>query len=171
MSIFKKFGVIVSLILIAIGIFFFAFRSQVTQFAALAAGLVILIIGGYDIIVSLATWKQNRPVANLIAGIVFFIGGIYLLLNSNITVIITGFLIGALAFCAGLDRFRAAFLLFRAKAGGGFALFSGLVHVVFGGIMCAAPMYGVETLVMIAGIYLFTAGILMLFSSLKFKDL
>ncbi|MGI6206500.1 MAG: HdeD family acid-resistance protein [Anaerovoracaceae bacterium] len=171
MSIFKKFGVITSLVLIAAGILFFVFREQVASVLAVAVGLVILVIGAYDIIASLVLWKQGGKALNLIAGIVMAAAGGYLMLNSDITVFITGCIIGVIAFIAGIDRFRSAYLLIREHTGGGYAIFSGIVHVAFGILMCIVPSKGVYVLVMLMGVYMIVSGILMLLSALKFKDL
>lgn len=171
MSIFKRFGVITSLVLIAVGIVCFAFRQQVASVLAVAVGIVILVVGAYEIIASLIMWKKGGQLFNLIAGIVMACAGGYLMLNSSVTVYITGVLIGVAAFIAGIDRFRAAFLLIREHTNGGYAIISGAVQVLFGIGMCLIPAKGIHMLVMLAGIYMLVSGVMMLLSAVKFKDL
>ena len=43
MSLFKKFGVISGLILIAVGILFYVYKTEVTEFLAVIIGLAVLI--------------------------------------------------------------------------------------------------------------------------------
>lgn len=171
MSFFKKFGLVTSLILMAAGAVLFVFREQVTSILGIAVGLIILVIGAYDIISSLVFWKRGGQLPGLIAGIIMVASGGYLMMNSDITVFITGCIIGVVAFIAGIDRFRDAFLLFREHVNGGYAVFSGIVHIAFGVLMCLVPQKGIAALVLLIGIYLIIWGILMLVSAIKFKDL
>lgn len=171
MSTFKKYGAVSSLVMIAIGILFFVFRMQVTQFLALVIGLIILVVGAYNVIVAAVTWGSDRRPLNLIAGIILAIAGIFLLFNTGVTIFIAGVTVGILAFIAGVDRFTAAFGLIKSKSGGGYALFSGVVNIIFGILMCLAPGWSVYTLVMLTGLYFIIAGAMMLMSALKFHDL
>ena len=46
-----------------------------------------------------------------------------------------------------------------------------LYSVLFGIVMCIAPTWGVDVLVMLAGFYLIISGIMVLISVLKYHDL
>lgn len=171
MNLLKKMGVISGLLLIAVGILFYVYKEQVTEFLAIITGLAILIIGVYNILYAVITWKSSNRIPALLIGILLAVLGTYLLLNNTVTIYIAGVSIGIIAFLAGIDRFASAVRMFRARAGGGFALLSGFVQVFFGVLMCIVPGYGISVLVMLMGIYLIISGLMILVSCLKFHDL
>ena len=51
-----------------------------------------------------------------------------------------------------------------------FTLLFGGIHVVFGVVMCVVPKWGVDILVKFTGLYLIVAGVMVLFSALKYDD-
>jgi uncharacterized membrane protein HdeD (DUF308 family) len=171
MSIFKKFGVISGLLMIAVGILFYVYKTEVTQFLAVITGLAVLIIGVYNILFAVITWKSSNRLPVLLVGILLAAVGAFLLLNNQVTIFIAGVSIGAIAFLAGIDRFRSACRLIRARLGGGYAVLSGCVQIIFGILMCIAPGYGISVLVMLIGVYLIVSGLMILISCLKFHDL
>ena len=171
MSLFKKFGVISGLILIAVGILFYVYKTEVTEFLAVIIGLAVLIIGVYNIVYAAVTWKSSNRLPALLVGILLAAVGAYLILNNEVTIFIIGVSIGVIAFLAGIDRFRSAYRLIRAKLGGGYAILSGCVQIIFGVLMCIVPGYGVSVLVMLMGVYLIVSGLMILISCLKFHDL
>ena len=85
-------------------------------FFGIAAGILLLVFGGYFLVGSLIQRQYgNMSVVKLIAGILFLLSGLYLLLHSDLMVRLTGVAIGIMAFAAGADRFAVAWS--RMKAG------------------------------------------------------
>ena len=171
MGYIKKFGVLSGLILIALGVVCYLLENQVVAFFGIAAGILLLVFGGYFLVGSLIqTQSGNMAVVTLIAGLLFLLSGLYLLLHSALMVRLTGVAIGIMAFAAGADRFAVAWSRMKAGVSRNKNLLFGGIHVVFGIVMCVVPKWGVDILVKFTGLYLIVAGVMVLFSALKYDD-
>lgn len=70
MGYIKKFGVLSGLILIALGVVCYLLENQVVAFFGIAAGILLLVFGGYFLVGSLIQRQYgNMSVVKLIAGI------------------------------------------------------------------------------------------------------
>lgn len=171
MGYIKKFGVLSGLILVALGIICYILENQVVAFFGIAAGALLIICGGYFLISSLVQRQYgDMPVVKLIAGILLLVAGLYLLFHSDLMVRLTGVFIGIMAFAAGADRFAVAWSRTRAGVSRNKNILFGLIHIVFGVVMCMVPSWGVDILVKCTGLYLIVAGVMVLFSALKYDD-
>lgn len=172
MDIIKRFGVLSGLVLIVLGIICYVFQNQVISFLGLAVGIVIFVAGGYFLVCSLVMKKNGEfSTVKLMCGILMLICGIYLMANTGLMVRVVGILIGVMALAAGIDRFSVASARLRAGLSGNKNILFGVVHVLFGVLMCMVPSWGVDVLVMLAGLYLILSGIMVLLSALRYDDL
>lgn len=173
MDYFKRFGVLSGLILIALGIVCYVFKNQVIAFFGLAVGIIVFVAGGYFLAGALVMRKNSGelPTIKLVCGILMLLCGIYLMGHTTIMIRIVGVFIGVMAFAAGVDRFSVASARSRAGLDSNKNVLFGIVHILFGVLMCIVPIWGVDVLVMFTGLYLILAGIMVLLSSAKYHDL
>ncbi len=171
MEFIRRFGVASGLVLIALGLICYIFRNQVIAFLGVAVGIVIFLVGGYFLIGSLMMRREgNMPVVRLLCGILMIICGIYLMVNTGLMIRVVGIFIGVMAFLAGANRFSVASARKSSGLDGGKNILFGIIHVLFGIVMCIAPAWGVDVLVMLTGFYLILAGVMLLISVLKYHD-
>ena len=170
MDYFKRFGVLSGLVLIALGIVCYVFKNQIIAFLGLAVGVIVFVAGGYFLAGALMMRKNSgeMPTIKLVCGILMLICGIYLMCHTMTMIRIVGVL---MAFAAGVDRFSVASARSRAGLDSNKNVLFGIVHILFGVLMCIVPVWGVDVLVMFTGLYLILAGIMVLFSSIKYNDL
>ena len=173
MDFIRRFGVASGLVLIVLGLICYIFRSQVVAFLGVAVGIVIFLAGAYFLIGYLMMKRESdKSVIRLLCGILLVICGIYLMINTGLMIRVVGVFIGVMAFIAGANRFSTAGeeyhpVMPAASRPKEVTLYS----VLFGIVMCIAPTWGVDVLVMLAGFYLIISGIMVLISVLKYHDL
>ncbi len=172
MDYFRRFGVLSGFVLIALGIVCYAFKNQVIAFFGLSVGVVVFVAGGYFLTGALMMRKYGElPVPKLLCGILLMICGIYLMGHTRMMIRVVGVFIGVIAFAAGIDRFNVARAHSRAGSDKNKNILFGVIHIVFGVLMCIVPVWGVDVLVMFTGIYLILAGVMVLLSAIKYNDL
>lgn len=172
MDFIRRFGVASGLVLIVLGLICYIFRSQVVAFLGVAVGIVIFLAGAYFLIGYLMMKRESdKSVIRLLCGILLVIYGIYLMINTGLMIRVVGVFIGVMAFIAGANRFFTASARKSSGLSGNKNVLFGIIHVLFGIVMCIAPTWGVDVLVMLAGFYLIISGIMVLISVLKYHDL
>lgn len=166
----KPLGLILGLILMVIGIVFIAIPTQVVSFMATLIGAVLLVTGVVRVLIILVNWnKLENQFLLLILGLAILGTGIYMIVNTQVTVTLIGIVLGIFAILMGLDRFFTAFNR-KAEASIAPLIIFGLIHLAFGVGLIYASMTMFSIVVILYGIYFLVAGLLVVLSMLLFKD-
>lgn len=167
----KKMGMFSGIVLIALGILLYVCKFLIVDFFTAAVGITVLAAGVYKAAEAMMIRKKQMPYVWIaVSSVIFIIAGVYLLLNPMATIRIIGVFIGVFAFTSGFDRFKMASVRKNIELNYSVTLITGIIHMIFGVIMCIAPGYGMNVLVMIAGLYMIISGIMILMSAVWFGD-
>jgi uncharacterized membrane protein HdeD (DUF308 family) len=102
----KPFGFFLGLLLIVIGIVFIVIPSQVVSFMATLIGVVLVVTGLIRVLVLTVNWKEfTNQILHLILGLAIIGAGIFMIVNTQITVTLIGIVLGIFAILMALDRF------------------------------------------------------------------
>ena len=177
----SKIGLMSGIILIAIGLVLTVFTSQFSELFSILIAFAVLIFGAYRLIKGFLGWnksasegsKYGNKIWITITGIFLVCSGICMLIFPSLIEAVLGIFAGIMAFIAGIDRLATAKAIAMTNGTESFTItpthISGIIHILFGIVMCFAPLYGLYVLVTILGIYLVTAGVLVLLSVLKWN--
>lgn len=166
----KPFGLFLGLLLMVIGIVFIVIPSQIVSFMATLIGAVLLVTGLIRVLVLIVNWKElTNQVLHLILGLAIIGTGIYIIVNTQITVTLIGIVLGIFAILMALDRFFTAFSR-KNEAKVLPSILFGLIHLAFGVGLIYASMAMFSAVVILYGIYFLLAGLLIVLSMLMFKD-
>ncbi|MCI8283988.1 MAG: hypothetical protein HFE90_01780 [Firmicutes bacterium] len=171
MNTLKKMGTFSGIILIALGVLLYACKVLIIDFFTVVAGITVIAAGVYRAVEAMMLRKKEMPYVWIaVSAVIFIIAGIYLIINPMATIRLIGVFIGVFAFMSGFDRFKMA--LMRKKEGLNYSptFVTGIIHMIFGVVMCMAPGYGMNVLIMIAGLYMIISGIMVLMSTIWFGD-
>lgn len=162
------------ILLIVMGVIFFAYSEKVVEVVAVIIGAGILMAGAFNLISVLMTrrleGKKGAQVLNIIIAVVFVALGVYLLFNGNVTISAIGVIIGIFAFLSAADRFAVTLDRMKQKLRFAPALISGLVHTAFGTLIIYSSISMFSAIIMLAGAYLIIAGIMIVLSTAYFFD-
>lgn len=166
----KPLGLLLGFILMIIGILFIAIPTQIVSFMAALIGAVLLVAGLVRVIAVLINWKElNNRLPLLILGLAILGAGIYMIVNTQVTVTLIGIILGIFAILMALDRFFTAFSRKEEVSIVPSVLF-GLIHLAFGIGLIYASMTMLSAVVVVYGIYFLVAGLLVVLSLLLYKD-
>jgi len=166
----KPFGLLLGIILVALGVVFLIAPDRVAEFLAIFVGAIITVSGLFRIITVAAWWKTMANRGLMLAfGIVILALGIFMLFNPDITITIVGTIIGVFAILLAFDRFITANRLKR-ELNVLPTVISGLVHLVFGIGMIYSAIVVFSIIIVLIGIYLLFAGTMFILSVLFFRD-
>lgn len=166
----KPFGFFLGLLLIVIGIVFIVIPSQVVSFMATLIGVVLVVTGLIRVLVLTVNWKEfTNQILHLILGLAIIGAGIFMIVNTQITVTLIGIVLGIFAILMALDRFFTAFSRKEDAKILPLILF-GLIHLAFGVGLIYASMAMFSAVVILYGIYFLVAGALIVLSMFLFKD-
>jgi len=166
----KPLGLFLGVILMVIGIIFIAFPGQIINFLASLIGAILLVVGLVRVIAVLVNWKElKNQVLLLLFGLAVLAAGVYMIVNTQVTVTLIGIILGIFAILMAFDRFASAN---RRKEGTSIipAILFGLVHLAFGIGLIYASMAMFSIVVIIYGLYFFLAGLMVVLSLLLYKD-
>lgn len=166
----KPLGLFLGLILIIIGIVLIVIPDQIVSFMAVLIGAVLLATGVVRILVVVVNWKElKNQILLLILALAIIAAGVYMIVNTQVTVTLIGLVLGIFAILMALDRFFTAF-----KRGEGTKLVPsilfGLIHLGFGVGLIYASMTMFSIVVVLYGIYFLVAGLMVVLSMLLYKD-
>lgn len=166
----KPFGFFLGLLLIVIGIVFIVIPSQVVSFMATLIGVVLVVTGLIRVLVLTVNWKEfTNQILHLILGLAIIGAGIFMIVNTQITVTLIGIVLGIFAILMALDRFFTAFSR-KEDAKILPSILFGLIHLAFGVGLIYASMTMFSAVVILYGIYFLVAGALIVLSMFLFKD-
>ena len=166
----KPLGLFLGLILIIIGVVFIVIPDQIVSFMAVLIGAVLLATGVVRILVLLVNWKElKNQFLLLILALAIIVAGVYMIVNTQVTVTLIGILLGVFAILMALDRF---FTAFKRKGGTRLvpSMLFGLIHLGFGVGLIYASMTMFSIVVVLYGIYFLVAGLMVVLSMLLYKD-
>jgi len=168
----KQVGTTAGIVLVVAGSIFILMPLKVVDLLAIVAGLIVASSGAYKLLSTGIKWKNiGAPVWHLIIGIATLGIGIYILINTNVTISLIGIIIAICSILASIDRFSVAVERKRAGLKIVPTVLFGVLHLCFGIVMILIPKAGPALIIMVSGTYLLIAGIMVLTSVFFFKDL
>ena len=167
---FKKVGIIASIILIIVG---FAFVS-VPDKVALAVDWIIsigILIAGIWGVIRISRDKENneKKVIRMLPSILCLLLGFYLLLFPFTTFYMIGIVIGILALLAAISQFSNAATAKKSNMGMLPFIIMGIINLLFAAGMFTASYKMVSFLVILIGVYLIILGGMSLYSALSLR--
>ncbi len=166
----KPMSMLLGIVLLVVGVVFLAAPDRVTEFLAILVGASITVFGIFRVMTVVAMWKTivNRNLL-LTFGIVTMAIGFFLLFNPEVTIAITGAILGVFAILLAVDRFVTANRLKR-EINVLPTVVSGLIHLAFGIGMIYSAIIVFAIIIVLIGIYLLIAGVMFILSALFFHD-
>ncbi len=168
----KTFGIAVGVVSIVVGIIltFRPVQSEVLLNAIVGIGLVIM--GIVKLIQEIFVTKETeKSWGYILVPILMIILGIYVLMNSTVTMFTIGIIISIYAFMMAFDRFSMARIRKQAGLSYGSTICEGILQLIFGILMCTNVFVAMIAVTVVAGIYLVINGVMILISSIYFGDL
>lgn len=168
----KSFGIIIGVVSIALGIVL-AFKPVQTETVLnTVVGAGLLVIGAVKLIQEIFIKKEvEKSWVYVLLPLLMMILGVYVLLNSTVTTFTIGIIISIFAFTMAFDRFATARIRHKNDMEIKSTVISGIIHLIFGILMCTNAFKLMTAITMMTGIYLMVNGLMILVSSLYFKDL
>lgn len=166
----KPLGLFLGLILIIIGIVFIVIPDQIVSFMAVLIGAVLLATGVVRTLVVVVNWKElKNQILLLILALAIIAAGVYMIVNTQVTVTLIGLVLGIFAILMALDRF---FTAFKREEGTRLvpSILFGLIHLGFGVGLIYTSMTMFSIVVVLYGIYFLVAGLMVVLSMLLYKD-
>lgn len=169
----KNFGITYGIILILIGFLLVFFPGWIISFIAWLLGVVILIVGISKAVTLFQTWRERSffRTPNAIMTALLLCLGVYMLVNSHVTIAIIGLIVGIFALVAAADRFSVAKVRKDMDMPTSSTIASGIIHLICGIFMVFAPFFAASFIIVVIGAYLIAAGIMIILSSCVFLDL
>jgi uncharacterized membrane protein HdeD (DUF308 family) len=168
----KSAGILFGLALIIAGVLFLVFPEKVITFMAYIAGAVITGYGLFRGFIVAVQWKDiSKRYFKLTVSLLSIALGIFLIVNTHITVAALGIVIGIFAILLAFDRFNVAILRKQAGINNTWSTASGFIHLAFGIGMFYSAFTVISIIVSIIGVYLLMAGIMVVLSTSYFFDL
>ncbi len=166
----KPLGMFLGVIMIIIGVIFIAIPSQIISFLAALIGAILLVAGLVRVIAVSVNWKDyQNQVLLLLFGLAIMAVGIYMIVNTQVTITLVGIILGIFAILMAFDRFLS---IGRRKEGSSAlpAVIFGLVHLAFGIGLIYASMAMFSVVVVVYGLYFLLAGLMIVLSMMLYKD-
>lgn len=168
----KSAGILFGLALIVAGVLFLVFPEKVITFMAYITGAVITGYGLFRGFIVAVQWKDiSKRYFKLTVSLLSIALGIFIIVNTHITVAALGIVIGIFAILLAFDRFNVALLRKQAGINNTWSIASGFIHLAFGIGMFYSAFTVISVIVSIIGIYLLMAGIMVVLSTSYFFDL
>jgi uncharacterized membrane protein HdeD (DUF308 family) len=166
----KPLGMFLGVMMIIIGVIFIAIPGQIINFLATLIGAILLVVGLVRVIAVSVNWKDyQNQVLLLLFGLALVAVGIYMIVNTQVTVTLVGIILGIFAILMAFDRFLS---VTRRKEGASIipAIIFGLIHLAFGVGLIYASMTMLSIVVIVYGLYFLIAGLMVVLSLLLYKD-
>lgn len=168
----KSAGILFGLALIVAGVLLLVFPEKVITFMAYITGAVITGYGLFRGFIVAVQWKDiSKRYFKLTVSLLSIALGIFIIVNTHITVAALGIVIGIFAILLAFDRFNVALLRKQAGINNTWSIASGFIHLAFGIGMFYSAFTVISVIVSIIGIYLLMAGIMVVLSTSYFFDL
>lgn len=167
----KSLGILFGIIMVVLGAVLLLFADKVVEAVAMIVAIALLIFGAFKCITVLTKWKNiDYGVLKMIPGLLLLVIGIYVLINTKVTITVVGVIIGVFAILSAVDRFSTAWERKKSGMKNGSAILFGFIHLLFGVGMIYASFALFSLIVTLAGVYLLMSGIMVLLSTCYFLD-
>ncbi|HSZ40679.1 MAG TPA: HdeD family acid-resistance protein [Trebonia sp.] len=155
------------IITLVLGIIVTALPSQSLAVIAVLLGILMIVSGIYHLAAVFNSGESDR-LWHGIAGLLFIVTGIVLIRHLHLTVAAIGLLIGFTWVVQGVA------LLFggaaaRTRAGTGWSAFFGIISIIAGIVVVAAPIASVTVLATLMGIWFIVMGLMEAFAALLLR--
>lgn len=168
----KSAGILFGLALIVAGVLFLVFPEKVITFVAFITGAVITCYGLFRGFIVAVQWRDiSKRYFKLTVSLLSIALGIFIIVNTHITVAALGIVIGIFAILLAFDRFNVAILRKQAGINNTWSIVSGFIHLAFGIGMFYSAFTVISIIISIIGVYLLMAGIMVALSTSYFFDL
>jgi uncharacterized membrane protein HdeD (DUF308 family) len=158
---------VLGLITLILGVIL-AFRpTQSLAVIAVLLGVVMIVCGIYHIVRAL-DGREHERVWRGIAGVLFILTGLVLLRHLHLSVALIGLFIGFTWIIQGIMSLAEGFTGAR-QGGQGWTILFGIVSLIAGIILVAAPIASVATLTVFLGIWFIVMGAMEMVGSLVFR--
>jgi uncharacterized membrane protein HdeD (DUF308 family) len=158
---------VLGLITLILGVIL-AFRpTQSLTVIAVLLGVVMMVGGIYHIVRALAG-REHERVWRGMAGVLFLLTGLVLLRHLHLSVALIGLFIGFTWIIQGIVSLAEGFSGAR-QGGQGWTVVFGIVSLIAGIILVAAPIASVATLTVFLGIWFIVMGAMEMVGSLVFR--
>lgn len=169
----KSLGIFLGIALVIFGIALLIWPDNIIEFLAIIIGVGVSIIGAVKIIIIAKGWKKKESgkFPKIALAILLVVLGIYILINSNVTITAIGVCIGIFAIISSLDRLSTS--IERKKLGYKImqTVCFGVASLAFGIGMIFASLKVLSIVLSLVGIYLIVEGIMIIVSSMLIPDI
>lgn len=155
----RTLGLVLGIITVILGVIVVARPTQSLVAIAVLLGVVMMVSGVYHIARALGG-REHERVWRALSGLVFFIVGLALLRHINLSVALIGLFIGIAWIIQGVSALVESFAPGRERAETGWTVFFGIISVIAGIVVVAAPIASVTALTIFMGIWFIVMGIM-----------
>ncbi len=167
----KSFGLLFGIVSLVIGIVLVVKPTQTEILINMIVGVGLIVMGIIEMIQSLIRKKQEeRPAIIFIIPLLIVILGVFILIDSNVTMFTTGIIISMFAFLLAFDRLIVAIKNKKLEKSIKITVVYGLIHLIFGSVMLWNTFVNMTGTVMLTGVYLIVNGAMITSSVILLND-
>jgi uncharacterized membrane protein HdeD (DUF308 family) len=158
-------GIVLGVITLILGVII-AFRpTQSLNAIAVLLGIVMMVSGVFHLARAIGG-REHERVWRGVAGVLFFMVGLALIRHISLSVALIGLFIGIAWVIQGVSVLVESFAPGRERVETGWTVFFGVVSLIAGIVVIAAPIQSVTALTIFMGIWFIVMGILEIIGSL-----
>jgi len=151
-------SLIAGLITVVLGIIVAAAPSQSVTVIAVLLGILMIVSGLYHLLAVFGSGEQER-LWHGVAGLLFVLVGVVLIRHLNLSVAVIGLVIGFSWIAQGVSLLIVS-SSGRPRGGAAWAAFFGIISLIAGIVVVAAPVSSVTVLAALTGIWFIVMGLL-----------
>jgi len=157
----------VGLITMALGIIVAVLPTQSLEVIAILLGILLIVSGIFHLLAVFGSGEGERLWYG-IAGLLFIITGVILIRHLRLSVAVVGLVIGFTWIVQGVSLLLAG-SSGRPRTGSGWSAFFGVISLIAGIVVVAAPVGSVTVLATLMGIWFIVMGLLETFAALLLR--
>jgi uncharacterized membrane protein HdeD (DUF308 family) len=157
----------VGLITVVLGIIIAVLPTQSLNVIAILLGILMIVSGIFHLISVFGSGEHERFWYG-IAGLLFIITGVILIRHLRLSVAVVGLVIGFTWIVQGVSLLLAG-SSGRPRTGSGWSAFFGVISLIAGIVVVAAPVASVTALAVLTGIWFIVMGLLETFAALLLR--
>jgi uncharacterized membrane protein HdeD (DUF308 family) len=157
----------VGLITVALGIIVAVLPTQSLEVIAILLGILLIVSGLFHLVAVFGSGDHER-FWYAIAGLLFIITGVILIRHLRLSVAVVGLVIGFTWIVQGVSLLLAG-SSGRPRTGSGWSAFFGVISLIGGIVVVAAPVSSVTVLATLMGIWFIVMGLLETFAALLLR--
>jgi uncharacterized membrane protein HdeD (DUF308 family) len=157
-------GLVLGIITIILGIIIAARPTQSLTVIAVLLGVVMMVSGVFHVVRAIGGREQERVWRGL-SGVLFFMVGLALIRHINLSVALIGLFIGIAWVIQGVSALVESFAPGREREETGWTVFFGIISLIAGIVVVAAPIASVTALTIFMGIWFIVMGIMEIIGS------